>query len=149
MMEKGDGSGGPGAFARMRHSIRAQYSLATAFFLLTVLGVFYVGGRIVLVHLVREAEQQVKDIGFDISRLAYRNAEQVKQQNIAAADAAMAKLAEGWDSRRLLESKGFQSLSLVIREVDFQCYSLLHCLLQIEFINLGFFNNVKSNKVIV
>ena len=113
-MEKGDGSGGPGAFARMRHSIRAQYSLATAFFLLTVLGVFYVGGRIVLVHLVREAEQQVKDIGFDISRLAYRNAEQVKQQNIAAADAAMAKLAEGWDSRRLLESKEFQSLSLII-----------------------------------
>ena len=114
MVNKDDGRGVGGAFARIRHSIRAQYSLATAFFLLMVLGVFYVGGRIVLVHLVREAEQQVKDIGFDISRLAYRNAEQVKQQNLAAADAALAKLAEGWDSRRLLESKEFQSLSLII-----------------------------------
>ena len=114
MAGKDPGLKGAGAFARMRHSIRAQYSLATAFFLLMVLGVFYVGGRIVLVHLVREAEQQVKDIGFDISRLAYRNAEQVKQKNIAAADAALAKLAAGVETRRLLESKEFQNLSLLI-----------------------------------
>ena len=53
-----------GAFLRTLHSIRTQYSLATAFFLMLVLGIFYVGGRIVLVHMVREAEMQVKEIGF-------------------------------------------------------------------------------------
>ena len=114
MMDRNDGEGKGSALSRMRHSIRAQYSLATAFFLLLVLGVFYAGGRIVLVHLVREAEQQVKDIGFDISRLAYHNAEQVKRRNLAAADAAIAKLAEGCEAQRLLETKELQSLSLII-----------------------------------
>lgn len=64
---------------KVRHSIRTRYSLATAFFLLTILGLFYVGGRIVLVHLVKDAETQVREIGTDINRLAIRNAEKVKQ----------------------------------------------------------------------
>ena len=114
MADKFRGGKGEGAFARVRHSIRAQYSLATALFLMMVLGLFYIGGRIVLVHLVREAEQQVKDIGLDISRLAYRNAEQVKQRNVAAAGAAVAKLSEGDTPRHILESREFRSLSLVV-----------------------------------
>ena len=52
---------------KVRHSIRTRYSLATAFFLLTILGLFYVGGRIVLVHLVKDAETQVREIGTDIN----------------------------------------------------------------------------------
>ncbi len=64
---------------KVRHSIRTRYSLATAFFLLTILGLFYIGGRIVLVHLVKDAETQVREIGTDINRLAIRNAEKVKQ----------------------------------------------------------------------
>ena len=59
---------------KVRHSIRTRYSLATAFFLLMILGLFYVGGRIVLVHLVKDAETQVRKIGADINRLADRNA---------------------------------------------------------------------------
>ena len=51
-----------GRFGRALRSIRTQCSLMTAFFLLTLLAIFYIGGRIVLVHLVREAEQQVKDV---------------------------------------------------------------------------------------
>lgn len=43
-----------GPVQRALHSIRTQYSLATACFLLLVLGVFYVGGRIVLVHMERD-----------------------------------------------------------------------------------------------
>ena len=106
--------GREGAFARVRHSIRAQYSLATALFLMLVLGLFYIGGRIVLVHLVREAEQQVKDIGLDISRLAYRNAEQVKRRNISAADAAVKRLDEGGNPRDILSAKDFAGLSLIV-----------------------------------
>ena len=68
-----------GVLRKVRHSIRTRYSLATAFFLLTILGLFYVGGRIVLVHLVKDAETQVREIGTDINRLAIRNAEKVKQ----------------------------------------------------------------------
>ena len=106
--------GREGAFARVRHSIRAQYSLATALFLMLVLGLFYIGGRIVLVHLVREAEQQVKDIGLDISRLAYRNAEQVKRRNISAADAAVKRLDEGGNPRDILSAKDLAGLSLIV-----------------------------------
>ena len=65
------------------HSIRTRYSLATAVFLLLALAMFYIGGRIVLVHLVHDAERQVKEIGVDVSRLAYRRADAVRQ---AAAD---------------------------------------------------------------
>lgn len=72
------------AFSRAWNSIRTRYSLATAFLLLLALTVFYIGGRIVLVHLVRDTEQQVKDIGADISRIAYRNAEQVRKSLLSA-----------------------------------------------------------------
>lgn len=72
------------AVSRAWNSIRTRYSLATAFLLLLALTVFYIGGRIVLVHLIRETEQQVKDIGSDISRIAYRNADQVRKALLAA-----------------------------------------------------------------
>ena len=73
-----------GAFSRAWNSIRTRYSLATAFLLLLALTVFYIGGRIVLVHLIRDTEQQVKDIGSDISRIAYRNADQVRKSLLSA-----------------------------------------------------------------
>ena len=72
------------AFSRAVNSIRTRYSLATAFLLLLALAVFYIGGRIVLVHLIRDTEQQVKDIGSDISRIAYRNAERVRNSLLKA-----------------------------------------------------------------
>ncbi len=68
-----------GVLRKVRHSIRTRYSLATGFFLLAILGLFYVGGRIVLVHLVKDAETQVKKIGADINRLADRNAGIIRQ----------------------------------------------------------------------
>ena len=68
-----------GVLRKVRNSIRTRYSLATGFFLLMILGLFYVGGRIVLVHLVKDAEKQVQAIGSDINRLAIRNAEKIKR----------------------------------------------------------------------
>ena len=71
------------AFSRAWNSIRTRYSLATAFLLLAALTIFYIGGRIVLVHLVRDTEQQVKEIGADISRIAYKNADKVRKSLLA------------------------------------------------------------------
>ncbi len=67
------------AISRAWNSIRTRYSLATAFLLLLALTVFYIGGRIVLVHMLRDTEQQVKEIGSDISRIAYHNTEHVRK----------------------------------------------------------------------
>jgi len=71
------------AFSRAWNSIRTRYSLATAFLLLMALAIFYIGGRIVLVHLVRDTEKQVKEIGSDIARIAYRNADRVRKSLLA------------------------------------------------------------------
>ena len=68
-----------GVLHKVRYSIRTRYSLATGFFLLSILALFYIGGRIVLVHLVKDAEKQVQAIGTDINRLAVRNAEKIKR----------------------------------------------------------------------
>ena len=102
------------AFLRAVYSIRTRYSLATAVFLLLGLSIFYIGGRIVLVHLMREAEEQVKEIGYDISHLAYRQADTVKkaiERNIAdmARDAAA-----GTTPEALLAVAGRENVSLVL-----------------------------------
>ena len=76
------------AFSRTCNSIRTRYSLATAVLLMLALAVFYIGGRVVLVHLVRDTEQQVREIGSDISRVAYRNAERVRRALLAAVASA-------------------------------------------------------------
>jgi len=41
-------------------SIRTQSAIATVLFLVLILTAFYIGGRIVVLHLVREAEEQVE-----------------------------------------------------------------------------------------
>ena len=68
---------GQGALSRAWHSIRTRYSFATAVFLLIILGMFYIGGRIVLVHFVRDAEKQVQDISMNIGKLVNRDAERM------------------------------------------------------------------------
>lgn len=70
-------------FSHFTHSIRTRYSLATAFFLLFILAIFYIGGRIVLVHLVKDAEKQVREIGTHINRLALRNTDSIKKHAAA------------------------------------------------------------------
>ena len=48
-------------------SVRTRYALMTAFFLLLVMAMFYTGGRIVLIHYIRDTEQQVRGMGVPIS----------------------------------------------------------------------------------
>jgi len=60
-------------------SIRTRYALVTAFFLLLAMAMFYIGGRIVLVHFINDTERQVRDVGRRVSNLAYRHADDVRQ----------------------------------------------------------------------
>ncbi|MBO7721841.1 MAG: response regulator [Kiritimatiellae bacterium] len=94
-------------------SIRTRYSLMTATFLLLILAVFYVGGRVVLVHLVREAEQQVKDVGLDIARLAYRNAGRMREATAPRVGAFAASLAAGRPAEEVLASGDARDLSFI------------------------------------
>ena len=103
-----------GAFSRALHSIRTRYSISTAVFLLAMLALFYVGGRVVLVHLVRDAEQQVKEIGSDLSRIAYRDAERARSR-IVAGIAAARTAAAGLKPRDMVAPRGGSSaLSLAV-----------------------------------
>ena len=99
---------------RTLHSIRTRYSLATAFLILLCLAVFYIGGRIVLVHMMREAERQVEEIGYDISRLAYSHADTVVKENRGSAVEIARLVANGVPVSRALLRPEFSSLSLVL-----------------------------------
>ena len=56
-----------GGIGKVFLSIRTRYALTTAFFLLLVLAMFYIGGRIVLIHYIRDTEQQVRNMGVTIT----------------------------------------------------------------------------------
>ena len=92
--------------------------MATAAFLLFVLLVFYVGGRIVLVHLMRDAETQVGQIGADLSSLAYRNAERVRRSTNQAAAQARESIEEGRSIGEVFDLCRESGLSLFVHFDD-------------------------------
>ena len=102
------------AVKRALHSIRTRYSLATAFLILLCLAVFYIGGRIVLVHMMREAEHQVEEIGYDMSRLAYSHADMVVKENRKSAGEIALLVARGEDVSTVLSRPEFAKISLVL-----------------------------------
>ena len=102
------------AMKRALHSIRTRYSLATAFLILLCLAVFYIGGRIVLVHMMREAERQVEEIGYDISRLAYSHADMVVKENRKSAGEIALLVARGEDVSTVLSRPEFAKISIVL-----------------------------------
>jgi len=75
-----------GRFARIRNSIRTQYAVATVLFLLLVLAAFYIGGRIVLVHLVKDAETQMGSVGLELSRHAAHPGDRSSHTHVASAE---------------------------------------------------------------
>lgn len=83
------------AFSRAVHSIRTRCSLATALLLLFALAAFYAGGRVVLVHLIRDAEARVKEVGLDLSRVAYRSADRARARMVALREEIRARIASG------------------------------------------------------
>ena len=120
MKESGGGSADisrQGAFSRAYHSIRTRYSLSTAVFLLILLAMFYAGGRVVLVHLVRDTEAQVKELGSDMARIAYRDAEKARGRIAAHLDETLTGAEAGsLRVRDLVDPKGRSSvLSLAVR----------------------------------
>ena len=94
-----------GIVSRVWHSIRTQYSMATAMFLMLALSVFYIGGRIVLVHMIRETEDHVRRVGDNISSMAYRHAEKVRR---AAAEVVKHPIATAYlQPERLMTEVGY------------------------------------------
>jgi len=91
------------------NSVRTRYALMTAFFLLLALGLFYVGGRVVLVHFISDTERQVKDVGQGVSRLVYRQADGVR----AVARRVLARPECDTASARNLLANSGQNLSVV------------------------------------
>ncbi len=75
-------------FARMTCSIRTKFGLVSALILLVLLLVFYLGGRYILVHMIREAEKEVQSIGTDIKAVIFGELHQLRQRAEAAADEA-------------------------------------------------------------
>ena len=60
----------PSIFTALR-SIRTQFGLVTACTLLGLLSTFYVGGRFILVHMIRQAEQDIQLVGNGIRTVVY------------------------------------------------------------------------------
>ena len=65
-------------------SIRTRYALMTAFFLMLVMSMFYIGGRIVLIHYIRDTEQQVRSMGVNIKEFPHRTSSVAKAANLRA-----------------------------------------------------------------
>ncbi len=86
----GAASGRRAAIADAWHSIRTRYAVATVCFMMFVLAVFYAGGRVVLVHLVRDAETQMRSVGLDLSRAAARGTAPTEPLAARAEDGDMA-----------------------------------------------------------
>jgi len=68
-------------------SIRTKFGLVTAGILLGLLLVFYLGGRFILVHMIREAEKDIQLIGNDIKSVVHSELRALQQVAIRAADA--------------------------------------------------------------
>ena len=63
----------------VKRSIRTQFGFVTAFILLTLLFVFYLGGRFILVHMIRDAEKEIQVIGSDIKSIVYEELAQLQR----------------------------------------------------------------------
>ena len=77
-------SGQPTPPPHALHSIRTRYALVTAVFLLVSFALFYTVGRITLVNLVRNAEEQVRLLDYDVRTLAYRHADLIRRHAASA-----------------------------------------------------------------
>lgn len=67
-----------------------------------------------LVHMMREAEQQVEEIGYDISRLAYSHADAVVKGNRSAVARLSDVVATDASLSNVLSRTEFSALSLVL-----------------------------------
>jgi len=67
-------------------SIRTKFGLVTALILLVLLFVFYLGGRFILVHMIRDAEKEIQVIGCDIKSIVYGELAQLQQTALRSAE---------------------------------------------------------------
>ena len=70
----------------MWRSVRTKFGLVTGAILLILLFVFYLGGRFILVHMIREAEKEIEVVGSDIKTIVYGELAQLQQTTLRTAD---------------------------------------------------------------
>ncbi len=67
-------------------SIRTQFGLVTACILLVLLSAFYLGGRFIVVQMIRQAEQDIQTTGNDIKSIVYGELVHLQQASDQSAD---------------------------------------------------------------
>jgi sensor domain CHASE-containing protein len=67
-------------------SIRTKFGVVTACILLGLLLVFYLGGRFILVHMIREAEKTIQVVGSDIKVIVYNEISNLQHAAAKVAD---------------------------------------------------------------
>jgi len=75
------------AIVRDLRSIRTKFSLVTGSILLILLLVFYLGGRFILVHMLRNAEKSIQMIGSEVENVVYAEAGNLRKRVDSLADA--------------------------------------------------------------
>ena len=68
------------------NSIRTKFGLVSAIILLGLLLVFYLGGRYILVHMIREAEKEIQTVGTEIKTMICGELQRLQQRAEEAAD---------------------------------------------------------------
>lgn len=81
-----------------RQSIRTQFGLLTACMLLALLAAFYLGGRFILVHMLRQAEKNIQLIGSDIKNVVYGELGAVQRATRRTAETLPALPAEHYEA---------------------------------------------------
>ena len=85
------------SFSQAIHSIRTRNAVVTSLFLFLFLGMFYVGGRLVLANLVRETANQVRDAGHFVTSCIQHQTDTLRtavEKALAAPHAASAPTRE-------------------------------------------------------
>lgn len=87
---------------KVSRSIRTHFGILTSCILLSLLLVFYLGGRYILINIIRQAEREITNVSNDIKKIIYHQSASLKNHTIQSADKC-AQLAEGEPLSTFLE----------------------------------------------
>ncbi len=69
------------------HSIRTHFGILTSGIFLSLLLVFYLGGRYILINIIRQAEKEITTVSNDIKTIMVRHSSSLQEYTIHTADA--------------------------------------------------------------
>ena len=72
-------------FKKIRRSIRTHFGILTACILLSLLFVFYLGGRYIMINIIRQAEKEISSVSNSIKRIVSHQVNALQQFNVRRA----------------------------------------------------------------